>query len=948
MTGLAAELAGLAYEDGPAVIELGGLAWMHELRNKRGEWARTPGDRPGKGIHRYVVPGHARLVDPSKRADYHDPADDPVWKGGRPDKANILKAYDVAKATPGAVEQGRAWYPQMHRLAKWIGQGDAEKGAILLSTYSPQVVWPVNMINAARAGERNHALGPGEAIMVTKAQQRKAQAALDGQGITELMKASKTHSFARLLARGGDDPSDPYGHVVIDRHALSVAVGHQLEPKANPADDALYRKVSGNSRYAEYVADEYRKAAAEISAREGRLMSPHELQAITWLVQKAHNEASGSGGEALSKGRATYSRNAWAAWMDHAKRHGIPVVPGVSAPGVPTDLAGLAAVLADLGWKEWLHPRGGHGEFAPTGMKSRYSHGGAFAVLHDTGPRRVFAERLVAGPGSAPGDATGVLRKMHADADRLGVTIEGEVHPLEGVHARHPMTSAQLRAWYAKFGYQPTGQPFRVARRPASLAAELARFDPREPGAAGRGGEARRRDPGSLAACLSLAYDPLERRDPRGRWAREGGKWVPVEDIPVAARTDLLTEAPRGGPASAEVARGVPVAEGLLGGKSAWTGRTYTWQDSDPAYKLVAGEMSWRGDMGLKEGVAWSVMQQQRAPGKPGTASPWEVLLHELIHSVIPAGQAYSDHQAAYQDKGGAAIEEGFTQLGTYHHAAEFFDRMGIGDRPTMTLATDEWGDPVPSPAFMRETGKLAADMQEQWAKMAVRDPEGGLAGALGEVIEDLKHNPIEAMRRLVTTPSGDVFYRLELQGDTQTRAWARKMKSRAFSIYRDVPSEKRQTFREQAEEYNDPASIGLVPGSGWGSYWQQTGAAQAWVDEVAAAEGHANLRKGTDGWRRTVELSDEVNREGARDKPLAMARQVLRSAAVQSPPLRPRPEYRQRVLEHLGRYITENWPPATRRDPGSYGDTVRRLESLTRLWPEWFEGTGPALQAAS
>ena len=486
---LSAQLAG--------VVEL--VFDPHELRIPKGaphggEWVHTPSDKPGTGIHRYKVPDPERLVIPppktaGRKNYYVRPEDHSFFQEHPVSPENVLKAYDAADE--GTRAQGRDWYLQNHDVAKVIGGGDAEKGAILLSAYSPQKPWPYNMFQAMKSARRGKALGPGEGMAITGANAKMAQAGIDGKSVDEVMKGPKTHSFGVLLKQGDDSPDDPYGHVVIDTHALNVAVGGNLRGKEGdkaPIDGA---------RYHQYVADQYREAARRISEREGVLMKPHQLQAITWMVQQQANQAKDAYDaehDLLSpkergrvKGRVSMNRNAWKVWMAYAKKHNVQLVPGVSslagqiALAHLIELAGersLTAELAtvDLGlWNDLLHPRGEHGRFAPSGMAGRYSHGGAFVELHDTGHRRVFAERLVAGPASQPGDAGEVLRQMHADADRLGVTIEGEVNPLSGVHARHPMTSAQLRKWYAKFGYRPTGAPFRVAREPATgLATELA------------------------------------------------------------------------------------------------------------------------------------------------------------------------------------------------------------------------------------------------------------------------------------------------------------------------------------------------------------------------------------------------------------------------------------------------------------------------------------------
>jgi hypothetical protein len=162
----------------------------------------------------------------------------------------------------------------------------------------------------------------------------KAQRALNGEGIEELMQTAKTHSFGRLIKEGDDTPDDPYGHVVIDTHAVNVAAGGTI--RGSEAEDAPIN----DQRLHEYVADQYRQAAKIISEREGKLMKPHELQAITWLVQQRANQAVDAAElTPLQKGRLTMTKNWWKKWIAYAETHNIPLETGVSglAMMIPAD-----------------------------------------------------------------------------------------------------------------------------------------------------------------------------------------------------------------------------------------------------------------------------------------------------------------------------------------------------------------------------------------------------------------------------------------------------------------------------------------------------------------------------------------------------------------------------------------------------------------------------------
>jgi len=365
------------------LIDLGNPAWMHERRDPHtGEWIRTPGDEllgfaapgPAGSVKRYTVPDPKRLFT---KSGYRNPADHPFWRGNPVTPENVIAAYDAADE--GTKMQGRRWYRQVHDIAKYIGEGDAEKGGILLSTYSPKNVWPANMFNAAESVRRGKPIGPGEGSFVTNAMADKAQRAMDGEGIDVLMSTAKTHSFGALIKNGDDVPEDPYGHVVIDTHAVNVAAGGVIR------GDKMEKAPIGDVRQHEYVADQYRKAAKMISEREGELMKPHELQAITWLVQQRANQAMddwnakhGTKGEqARAKGRATMTRNWWKRWNAYADQHNIPLEKGVS--GLANQLAAMFGDYEDSLTAQLLDLAAWEGE--PRDPKGRWTRGGLAGQL---------------------------------------------------------------------------------------------------------------------------------------------------------------------------------------------------------------------------------------------------------------------------------------------------------------------------------------------------------------------------------------------------------------------------------------------------------------------------------------------------------------------------------------------------------------------------------------
>lgn len=330
------------------------LGWRYnplEHRDEHGEWTRG-GELTHLDGAGYADPDTQHLD--STRATYKSPADHPFFREHPVTPEHITAVYD--RTAPQVREQGMRWYADAHTIAKAIAGGDADKGAGVLAAYSPQTNWPVNMMNAARALELGRAIGPGEG-MITGAMQDNAQEAIDGEPADVANSSSKTRAFARLIRNGGDMPDDDQGDVVIDRHAMSVAMGRVL-PKAE-SDKAPIDK----DRFYQYVADQYREAAKQISDRDGTPVAPHQLQAITWLQQQAENEAldaagggqgsRGQQGGRLAKGRQTSVRNAWQKWGAEAQALHVPVHPGTTAIAA----AGIAEQVIELRghWDGWRH-----------------------------------------------------------------------------------------------------------------------------------------------------------------------------------------------------------------------------------------------------------------------------------------------------------------------------------------------------------------------------------------------------------------------------------------------------------------------------------------------------------------------------------------------------------------------------------------------------------------
>jgi hypothetical protein len=250
----------------------------------------------------------ARTAAPRREGGDH-----PFFHANPVSPDNIVAAYH--ETTPDEKSLGDRWYADAHHVAKAISGGDAAKGAGVLSAYSPRTAWPVNMFNASRALQGDPP-GPGSGAMGMH--QKPAMRILAGEHHSKVLKAPKTAAFAHLIEHGGDTPEDEKNgthKVVIDRHAMSVAMGRRIRKD----DDAPL----GEPQHYEHVAQAYRVAAHVLSEHYGRKISPHQVQAATWLGQIRKNQAQDSSGSegGGGKGRVQMHDNARTKWQQHHQEH---------------------------------------------------------------------------------------------------------------------------------------------------------------------------------------------------------------------------------------------------------------------------------------------------------------------------------------------------------------------------------------------------------------------------------------------------------------------------------------------------------------------------------------------------------------------------------------------------------------------------------------------------
>lgn len=260
-------------------------------------------------------------LDPFTGAEKRKGGDHPWFREHPLSKDHIVAAWD--DATDDEKELGRRWYSDAHHIAKAIAHGDAALGAGLLSAYSPQTAWPVNMFNASRA-TKGDPPGPGTGAMGV--QQKAAMRILGGEHHSKVLTAPKTSAFAHLIEHGGNTDEDRKSgktRVVIDRHALSVAAGRRLSKEESG------KAPMGQRQHYEHAEQLFRDAAHDISKASGKDVTEEEVQAATWLRQVRKNteeDSSGSRGGG-GKGRVKMQDNSRTRWTEHHRHHhpgGIP------------------------------------------------------------------------------------------------------------------------------------------------------------------------------------------------------------------------------------------------------------------------------------------------------------------------------------------------------------------------------------------------------------------------------------------------------------------------------------------------------------------------------------------------------------------------------------------------------------------------------------------------
>lgn len=180
--------------------------------------------------------------------------------------ANILACYQAA--SPDQRADGMTWYDEAHALATELAattDHDVLRAAGVIAAISPRMSWDLNERLARKAYADKGVTGGMLGVSV-----RKANAIYHGADVLTTLKAPKTQAFALCIAEPGHESA-----VVVDRHAMSIAYGRQVE------DDEV-AALSLKGRY-DLFADAYRTVAAMVG------LTPAQVQAITWVYWRETN-----------------------------------------------------------------------------------------------------------------------------------------------------------------------------------------------------------------------------------------------------------------------------------------------------------------------------------------------------------------------------------------------------------------------------------------------------------------------------------------------------------------------------------------------------------------------------------------------------------------------------------------------------------------------------------
>ena len=233
------------------------------------------------------------------------------WHKANPiNHMNIVNHYNAASEEHKRV--GHHWYSDAHHMTKEIAHGTntpMHHMAGLVANYSPQTHWFQNIHTAAHVARHKTPVGgPGSGVFASGDQKKAAHRIMSGEHYNHVLKGHKIKAFAHLIEHGGDHPDDKEKHVVVDRHAHSVASGKRIT-------DAAFSQagLKGHKQY-QKVSQAYRDAAAHLSHQHNTTIHPHQVQAVTWLHRQhlnAQEERADAKSQSKTAARGVAAKKKW-------------------------------------------------------------------------------------------------------------------------------------------------------------------------------------------------------------------------------------------------------------------------------------------------------------------------------------------------------------------------------------------------------------------------------------------------------------------------------------------------------------------------------------------------------------------------------------------------------------------------------------------------------------
>ena len=179
--------------------------------------------------------------------------------------ANILTTWSRASADD--LTNGAEWYAYAHLYAHSLDRKRYKRAAGVIAALSPQTSWNENVKLATRAYSYSGPSGQ------TRANVDKVHAILKGHAPLDVLGGNKVRAFYACIV-------DPHAstEVVVDRHALSIAVGAEWIAENDHRWAKGWIQVLERKGAYEAIAEAYRAAAERLGVQ------PHQVQAITWLT----------------------------------------------------------------------------------------------------------------------------------------------------------------------------------------------------------------------------------------------------------------------------------------------------------------------------------------------------------------------------------------------------------------------------------------------------------------------------------------------------------------------------------------------------------------------------------------------------------------------------------------------------------------------------------------